>query len=161
MAEGGRRAAPYLLRQGRWKEASTLLDQMLLRDSSPASLAFALPLLRRIVEATAGTGRGWSSRQPGRDADAGRTHHRGGADDARRDRARAAQSNYRVASIVAGDLCNLLRRSGRLEEALRVAEEKAGYTRQAGLGPWTQLVDEAQRLQVLAAMGVTRSMRPR
>ena len=65
----------------------------------------------------------------------------------------AAQGNYRLASVVAGDLCNLLRSSGRLEEALKVAGEKAGYTRQAGLGPWTQLVDEGQRLQVLAAMG--------
>ena len=34
-----------------------------------------------------------------------------------------------------------------------MAEEMAGYTRQAGLGPWTQLADECQRLQVLAAMG--------
>ena len=34
-----------------------------------------------------------------------------------------------------------------------MAEEKASYTRQAGLGPWTQLSDEGQRLQVLADMG--------
>ena len=27
VAEGGRRAAPYLLRQGRWEEASALLDR--------------------------------------------------------------------------------------------------------------------------------------
>ena len=28
-----------------------------------------------------------------------------------------------------------------------------GYTRQAGYGPWTQLGDQAQRLQILTAMG--------
>ena len=50
-------AAPYLLRQGRWDEASLLLERMIQRDKSPDSLAFALPLLRRIVEATAGTER--------------------------------------------------------------------------------------------------------
>ena len=65
----------------------------------------------------------------------------------------AARGDYRLASAAAGELCNLLQSSGRLEEALKVAEEKAGYTRQAGLGPWTQLVDEGRRLQVLAAMG--------
>jgi hypothetical protein len=65
----------------------------------------------------------------------------------------AAQGNYLLASVVAGDLCYLLQGSGRLEEALRVAEEKAAYTRQAGLGPWTQLLDEGLRLQVLAALG--------
>ena len=55
--DGARRAAPYLLRQKRWDEASALLEEMLFRDRSPESLAFALPLLHRIAEATAGTER--------------------------------------------------------------------------------------------------------
>ena len=54
----GRLAAPYLLRRSRWTEASTLLEQMLQRDYSTEALAFALPLLRRIVEATAETEEG-------------------------------------------------------------------------------------------------------
>ena len=54
---------------------------------------------------------------------------------------------------VAGDLVDLCRGSGRLAEALTLADQKAGYTRQAGLGPWTQLVDEVRRLQVLNEMG--------
>lgn len=154
VTEGARRAAPYLLRQGRWKVASTLLEQMLARDSSPASLAFALPLLRRIVEATADTKEGLENAGilaktlllTGRTAE---------ADPMLRDLiARgAAQGNYRLASNAAGDLLNLLWISGRLEEALQVAEAKAGYTAQAGLGPWTQLSDEGRRLQVLADMG--------
>ena len=36
-------------------------------------------------------------------------------------------------------LVDLCRGSGRLAEALALAEQMAGYTRQAGLGPWTQL----------------------
>jgi hypothetical protein len=64
-----------------------------------------------------------------------------------------AQGKYRLASGAAEVLLNLLLDGGRLEEALQAAEEKAGYTRQAGLGPWTQLLDEATRLQVLTAMG--------
>jgi len=54
---------------------------------------------------------------------------------------------------MAGHLVNLLRSRGRLAEALAVLEAKAGDTRQAGLGPLTQLADETHRLQVLTAMG--------
>jgi len=154
VAASGRRAAPYLLRQARWAEASTLLEQMLHRDSSPASLAFALPLLRRIAEATAGTEL-WlgvvgvlakSLAQAGRTAEAE-------AIDRDRIQKCVAQGNYRLASVAFGQLLNLLMASGRLAEALAVAEEMAGCTRYAGLGPWTQLLDECQRLQVLNAMG--------
>jgi len=154
VAESARRAAPYRLRQARWKDAAALLEQMIQRDRSPDSLAFALPLLRRIVEATAGTEgelsyAGILARTL---LSTGRTAE---AEPILRDLVArgAAQGNYRVASGVARDLCTLLRRSGRLEEALRVAEEKAAYTRQAGLGPWTQLLDERDRLQVLSALG--------
>ena len=52
-----------------------------------------------------------------------------------------------------GDLVNLLRDAGRLAEALAVAGQKPEYTRRAGLGPWTQLADQARRLQVLGRMG--------
>ncbi|HXL90599.1 MAG TPA: hypothetical protein VN969_16760 [Streptosporangiaceae bacterium] len=34
-----------------------------------------------------------------------------------------------------------------------MAGEMAGYSERAGLGPWTQLLDQVQRLQILAAMG--------
>ncbi len=64
-----------------------------------------------------------------------------------------AQGNYRQASANAGDLLNLLMALGRFEEALPLAEQKADYTRRAGLGPWTQLGDETMRLQVLNALG--------
>ena len=40
-----------------------------------------------------------------------------------------------------------------MDEALALAGEKAGYTQKAGLGPWTQLGDECQRLQILNALG--------
>jgi hypothetical protein len=50
-------------------------------------------------------------------------------------------------------LVDLCFRTGRLTEALALADQMTGYTRQAGHGPWTQLLDEATRLQVLNAMG--------
>jgi hypothetical protein len=154
VVDSARRAAAYLLRQGRWEEASYPLEHMLARDQSPESLAFALPLLRRIAEATAGTESELSHAGVLAKtlAIAGRTVE---AERMLRDLiARGtARGNYRLASSAAGELLKLLLISGRLDEALKVADEKAGYTRQAGLGPWTQLGDELRRLQVLAAMG--------
>lgn len=149
-----RRAAPYLLRQTRWEAAATLLEQMLARDVSPATLAFALPLLRHLVDATAGTKEGLENAgvMASALAEAGRPAE---AEPMLRDLivTNIAHGNYRRASGNAGDLLNLLRTTGRLNEALTVAAEMAGYTRQAGLGPWTQLADEGRRLQVLAALG--------
>lgn len=60
---------------------------------------------------------------------------------------------YRLASAVAGDLTNLLREAGHLEEALTTAERMKDHTRKAGLGQWTQLGDEVRRLQILNAIG--------
>jgi tetratricopeptide (TPR) repeat protein len=60
---------------------------------------------------------------------------------------------HRLASGVAGNLSNLLWDMGHLEEALATVDRKKNHTRRAGLGPWTQLGDEVQRLQLLNAMG--------
>lgn len=154
VAASARRAAPYLLRQERWGEAGYLLERMLQRDLSPATLAFALPLLRRIAEATVGTEQELLAAGSLADAlrQAGRAVE---AEALLRDLIQrcAAEGNYRLASANAGDLLKLLMAGGRLEEALTVAEEMAGYTLRVGLGPWTQLANETNRLQVLAAMG--------
>ena len=53
----GRRAAPYLMRRQEWGLASTLLERVLQRDRSPATVAAVLPMLGRIAEATKGTDR--------------------------------------------------------------------------------------------------------
>ncbi len=60
---------------------------------------------------------------------------------------------YRSASATAGDLLNMLIGSGRWDEALALARDKAEYSRRAGLGPWTRLADEVRPLQVLAQLG--------
>ncbi len=165
----GRRGAPYLVRARRWGEASGLLEHMIFRDHTPETLAFALPLLRRISEATAGTERGLidahvlarTLRLAGRPAEAEAAMRRNLAD-------AVAAGQFRSAWVAAGDLLNLLRAAGRLPEALALAGDMAGYSRAAGLGPWSQLADEVRRLQVLAAMGryeevlgAVESLRPR
>ncbi len=149
-----RRAAPYLLRGRRWEEAAALLEQMIARDSTPATLNWTIPLLRRIAEATHGTER------EGKDAAllaiallmAGR---HGEAEEKLREVVARAETieDFRTASVASGQLANLLHQMGKLEEALSAVERKMEFTRRAGLGPWTQLSDEAQRLQILNAMG--------
>jgi CHAT domain len=145
----GLAAAPYLLRQGDWDTAARLLEHAIIRDQSPGVMTAALPALRRIAEATGtpvhrfGLARAlWYAGQ----AEAGPLMRDTLA-------AAAAAGDYRLASAIAGNLLYLLRDAGRLAEALAVTEQKAGYTGRAGLGPWTQLLNQAQRLQILAAMG--------
>jgi tetratricopeptide (TPR) repeat protein len=154
LVHAGRAAALYLLRQRRWEEAAGLLDRVLVRDATPATLAAVLPWLEHIEAATAGTELGVSVagllaralRQAGRWGEAeGRL--RALLDSAVR------QQAFRLASGIAGDLIILLRDTSRFHEALVLAEQKQDYTRRASLGPVTQLSDEAQRLQLLVQLG--------
>jgi tetratricopeptide (TPR) repeat protein len=149
IVRAGLAAAPYLLRHGDWDTARTLLDHAVRRDHSPGVVAAALPALRRINAAT-GTpfdqlvlARAMSTTDP-----AGAEQLMSGALDSA-----ANNDDDRLASAIAGELIVMMTNAGRLEQALEMAERKADHTRQAGLGPWTQLADENQRLRVLAMMG--------
>jgi len=150
----GRRAAPYLMRRQEWSLAGWLLEQVLHRDQSPATVAAVLPMLGRIAEATKGTDLELSVATVLARAllTAGR---RDEAEARLREVvARAAEcGDHRLASAAAANLINLLRQTGRAEEALGLLETKKEATRQAGLGPWTQLLDEGMRLQLLADLG--------
>jgi hypothetical protein len=145
----GLAAAPYLLRRADWDIAADLLEHALFRDRSPGVVAAALPALRRIAEAAD------TPAHRATLASALRYAGQAEAEPLLRDTLQAATAarNYRLAAGIAGDLAGLLREAGRLAEALAVTERMAGYTEQAGLGPWTQLSDQGQRLQILAVMG--------
>jgi hypothetical protein len=153
VVHAGRAAAPYLLRLGEWTAASQLLEQALNRDRSPATVAALLPLLGQIARATQGTDRELT--------DASKLARVVSlvdpAEGERQQRAvlaaAVAQQAYDVASAAAGDLVNLLRRTGRLRQALVLADDLEGYTHQAGLGPWTQLGVRGRRLQLLVMLG--------
>jgi tetratricopeptide (TPR) repeat protein len=146
-------AAPYLLRLHDWRTASVLLDQALLRDRSPGTVAAALPHLRAIAAASTGTDRelidqGGLARAVARiDPVEGERRLRAVLDQA------IDRKLYQVGSAVAGDLANLLSDRGRYPDALGVADRKAELTRLAGLGAWNQLSDAALRLQILALAG--------
>jgi tetratricopeptide (TPR) repeat protein len=150
----GRSAVPYLMRQGNWEEAVRMLEQVVARDTSPATVAWALPLLRRTVEATRGTRReleasgvlGSTLAQLGQ---------RDEAEHTLRQLLNQAESRgeFRIARAAAGGLVSLLVRAGQSEEALEVVDRKKELTRRAGLGPWSQLMDEGHRLRILHGLG--------
>ncbi|MGH8903855.1 MAG: AAA family ATPase [Egibacteraceae bacterium] len=153
VSRAGRTAAPYLLRLQHWDTAGGMLEQVLRRDRSAGTVAALLPLLRRIADATTGTEQELA--HAGRLARALMTVRPAEAETRLRDlvdRA-AGHGRYDLAAAAAGDLVSLLRDGGRLSKALVLVEQKRGYTRRAGLGPWTQLLDEARRLQILRLQG--------
>jgi tetratricopeptide (TPR) repeat protein len=149
IVHAGLAAAPYLLRRKDWDTASTLLEGAIKRDNSPGTIQAALPSLRRIAAATEAPDDLAVLARALRTVDATEAERlmRGALTQA------ATGGDFRLASGIAGELANLLRDAGRLAEALDLTIEMAGYTRQAGLGPWTQLADQGWRLQILAQMG--------
>jgi tetratricopeptide (TPR) repeat protein len=145
----GLAAAPYLLRQQQWDTAATLLEEAFERDQSRGTAAAVLPAIQAIAAA---------SHEPLDvvilakvlrliDPAAAEQQMRAFLDDA------LDRGDYQSASAAAGDLAYSCRDSGRLAEALTLAEAQIGYTQRAGLGPWTQLLDQVGRLQVLNDMG--------
>jgi tetratricopeptide (TPR) repeat protein len=148
VVRAGLAAAPYLLRRRDWDTAATLLEHAIQRDRSPGTVQAALPSLRRIAAATGTAVDQAVLARALRTVDPAQAEHllRGALETA------AGNGDYRAASVCAGSLANLLRDSGRLREALDVLTVQADYTRRAGLGPWSQLVGEAMRLQIMSFM---------
>jgi hypothetical protein len=143
----GLAAVPYLIRQQQWADAAYLLERVFFIGSSRANAAAMLPAVQEVACN--------DPRQADVLALVLQVLDPPAAETMLRDylAAAVAAADYRAAAGVAGRLVNLCRGSGRLSEALAFADQKIAYARQASLGPWTQLANEGQRLQVLAMMG--------
>jgi tetratricopeptide (TPR) repeat protein len=155
VVRAGLAAEPYLLRLKAWEDAGRLIDLVLQRDDRRATVSAVLPALGQIYAASIGT-----DREPA--AAARRAFALGLIHPASAERERLMQEriaavlahhDYQAASAMAGDLAGIYMRSGQFDKALQTAERCIGYTRQTRWGPWTQLGDEVQRLQILAFMG--------
>jgi hypothetical protein len=150
---GGLKAAPYLMRLRSYSEVRLLLDEALTRDMSAVTAASTLPVLRKVAEAVAGTVEEPAARSLVAKARA-RINPAPTERQMRELLATAVdQADFASAAIAAGDLVQYFLQAGQPGEALAPAEDVLTYTRQAGLGPWSQFGGEVQRLQVLAAMG--------
>jgi hypothetical protein len=147
MVRAGLAAVPYLIRREQWTPAGSMLERAFNRDPSRENAAAVLPAIQQIADHEP-EGAGVLARVlEVLDPSAGERQTRAYLD------AAIARGDYLAASVAAGRLVERCHDGGRLAEALTLTEQMAGYTRQAGLGPWTQLLDEVQRLQVLNAMG--------
>ena len=119
----------------------------------PSTIAALLPLLTRLVKATTGTER--EAKDHGLLARVLISARRTGEAEALLRpliEHAAARGEFHTAAAASSDLANLLRDTGRLPEALQVLKQGADYTTQAGSGPWTQLLNEAQQLQIRDAL---------
>jgi hypothetical protein len=152
--KAGLRSAIYLIKQKKWTEAAAFLEPVVQRDHSPSTLVKVLPMLRHINEANKGTDQELTTSGflatalsfAGRWKDAENIirpliiKFR-------------AQGDFNSASAASTTLIKILYETGNLNEALEQVKERKEYTLKAGLGPWTLLSNEAQRLQVLNFLG--------
>jgi len=148
-----RSAGPYLLRQHRWPELAAATEQVQHRDTSTATAAALLPMLAAAREATRGTdqelavggihARALMILNP----DQAETLFRQLLDTA------VTREQFGTAKNLTGDLIHFYRDSGRFDEALTLVDTMAEYTRRAGYGPWTQLLHQTTRLQILHFQG--------
>lgn len=148
-----RAAAPYLLRQHRWEELAASATMVVQRTKSRGAVAALLPILAAATEATRDTALGLVI---------GNAHARALAEtDANRAEtllrrlleSAVAQEAFGPATAIAGDLIELFRDSGRLDEALTLVDQSVDYIERAGFGPWTQLSTEDRRMQLLVLKG--------
>lgn len=150
LARAGLSAAPYLGRLGELLPAEVLLEAVLRRDTSMATIARVHPLLRWLATLRA-TGTGGRPPSGALDLVLGVVRPRDAERQARLtlERARSA-GDHVVAAAAANRLIGLCVWTGRLEEAIALACEQIDHVRQAGLGVWTRLHSEVQRVHVLA-----------
>ncbi len=150
IVHAGLAAARYLLRRHDWNTASCLLERTMIQDNySPTTSLAAIPLLRRIAEAT------------GELKDLvvlAAAHRKVDPSEAETLLRRAydhaiTNGEYPLASTTAGDLITLLRDQNRLHEALALANQKIEHTNYARFGSWTRLSDQGRRLQILNLLG--------
>ncbi|MGW5136771.1 hypothetical protein [Streptomyces sp. NPDC004135] len=146
-----RKAVPYLLRCERWADALSLLERLLHFAASRDSARWALPRLRRITSVVRGTdlessadsvlsyalwyvdpttAHAWAKRM----YDAARKH-----------------GDVHTAALAAAHLIAHLRSTGRLTEALQMADEWLRHL--DGEGRWTMLSIQAERLGILVLLG--------
>lgn len=154
ITSAGLRGSAYLMKMGRWEEAIFFLDQAVARDSTLSAAYSVLPLLRHVDHVMSGTGIGRHAaillnmgfRIAGRwrEAEIGLGILLSEC---------VEQNDFHLALKAAAELFIILRDNGRSKEALALVEDMKDYTNKAGLGPWTQLSNEVNRLQALNKLG--------
>lgn len=147
VVRAGLAAVSYLVRRGRWAPAAAMVYEAIIRAPTRANAAALRPAIERIAEAEpvhqSVLARVLQELDPAVAEEKMRTSME----------AAVARRDYQAASVTATQLIGRSLHGGRLDQALRYAQEALEYTRLNGSGPWTQLFDECMRLQVLTRLG--------
>jgi tetratricopeptide (TPR) repeat protein len=151
IAHAGVAAYPYLGRAGSWSEAGAMVERTLHVDQSPSTVAAVLPLIRRVVDETAGTdgiykyllARALRLAGSTKEAENGLKEILNEAD---------RRHDFKLASSVCLELASLFKDTGRPDEALQAAEQRAAYAQRSSLA-WSLLSAEVQKLQALNSVG--------
>lgn len=148
-----RSAPPYLLRQRRWAELLTAVDQAAAHDQSPANHAALLSLLAVAVDAT----RGAAEEEHALRAFArllARAHPEQAEGLLRRllDSATAREKHHDAIELL-HSLVEVCLRGSRYDEALALLDAKVHRSTLVDLGPWSRLHDERTRLEILSRLG--------
>jgi tetratricopeptide (TPR) repeat protein len=149
----GLATTPYLLRSGRWAQATSLLDSVTDRDLDPGTTNRAMGYLRRMFDHDDSA------------LDRPAVAHLYAKLLSRSDPQAATQifldlvrtgvesKHFDLASVAAADCARIYLDHGDLDDALELAHGLKELTELAGYGPWTQVADECLELSILDRMG--------
>jgi tetratricopeptide (TPR) repeat protein len=149
----GLATTPYLLRSGRWRQATSMLDSVTDRDRDPGTTNRAMGYLRRIIDHDDSA------------LDRPAVAHLYAKLLSRSDPQAATQilldlvqtgvesKQFDLASVAAADCARIYLDHGDLDDALELAHALKDLTELAGYGPWTQVADECLELSILDRMG--------
>lgn len=152
VARGARSAIGYLLRAGDVRMATDAADLVLRRERSPVELGSLTPQVIQLGAAAADAGNRLRAHRLlanlmaliGHPVSDNMTENL---------RARAiAAGELEMATVLSTDLIGRYRQSGRLEEALALADEQIELGKQVEVGAWTQLLHENERINILVTM---------
>ncbi|GAA1017950.1 hypothetical protein Aple_026690 [Acrocarpospora pleiomorpha] len=148
----GLATAPYLLRSGRWEEATDMLETVTDRAQDPATTNRALGYLRRMVEHHDGLNR------PTVATLYAKLLSRSDPQAAAEILQEVSQNCYGLQQFDLAShalyLCvQLWRDHGNVHVALGLTKLLEHMTERAGFGPWTQAGDECLRLTILSELG--------
>jgi hypothetical protein len=147
LVRAGLAGVPYLVRRQRWAAAALLVETALLRNPSRSNAAAMMPAITQITGHDPSQGNVLARALEARNPDVAGSILRASLD------AQVQEGDYWAAAASATQLMYHFLNSGRLAQALAVADQAISHVGQADTRPWTRMLAEIQRLQVCNAMG--------
>jgi tetratricopeptide (TPR) repeat protein len=153
VVRAGLRVAPYLLRLNEPGRASIFASSAVIRDASIPTLATAMPILERAVQAAAGSPSEFQTKAVLVRARATQSVEAAIPELQELQELAEQREDFGRVLILLVDLFDAFVRSHRLEEAERVLDEIFRVRERMDLGPWTRFSHEVLRLRLMLESG--------